>query len=265
MPNRVIKESIKRSAEIDQLTWFQEVVFYRLMVTVDDFGSYFGDPMILRCDLFPMKEDVTKKSIQDALDKLEDIGLIMTYEHNGRKYLKLTNWEKHQTVRNQKSKFPAPEEQKTIECNCNQLNSNVHVIRIQNESESKTEDEERARDGSSDDLIKISREHDEVIQAAINAGYHSDPATMARIVDLYAEFGKERVLYAIGESVSAQVVNMKFLEKCCKGEGRKKNVSVSIGKRVPAVQYSQRDYSSVQESISEQMKRLEEENEVQTI
>ena len=32
MPNRIIKESICRSEEIDSLSWFEEVLFYRLIV-----------------------------------------------------------------------------------------------------------------------------------------------------------------------------------------------------------------------------------------
>ena len=42
MPNRIIKESICRSEEIDSLSWFEEVLFYRLIVTCDDFGRYDG-------------------------------------------------------------------------------------------------------------------------------------------------------------------------------------------------------------------------------
>ena len=36
MPNRIIKESIRTSDSINDLTWFEEVLFYRLMVSCDD-------------------------------------------------------------------------------------------------------------------------------------------------------------------------------------------------------------------------------------
>ena len=42
MPNRILKESICRSEEIDSLSWFEEVLFYRLIVICDDFGRYDG-------------------------------------------------------------------------------------------------------------------------------------------------------------------------------------------------------------------------------
>ena len=74
MPNRVIKESIKRSPQIDALTWFEEVVFYRLMVTADDYGCMDARPVLLKNELFPTKENITKKSIEDAVNEcVEDI------------------------------------------------------------------------------------------------------------------------------------------------------------------------------------------------
>ena len=47
MPNRIIKESIKRSPKIDSLSWFDEVVFYRMIVTADDYGRLDGRPLRL--------------------------------------------------------------------------------------------------------------------------------------------------------------------------------------------------------------------------
>ena len=62
MPNRILKESIKRSPQIDSLTWFEEVVFYRLMVTADDYGCTDGRVVVLKNDLFPTKDTITKKN-----------------------------------------------------------------------------------------------------------------------------------------------------------------------------------------------------------
>ena len=36
MPNRIIKESICASDSLDQLSWFEECFFYRLIVNCDD-------------------------------------------------------------------------------------------------------------------------------------------------------------------------------------------------------------------------------------
>ena len=110
MPNRLIKESIKRSPQIDQLSWFDEVVFYRLIVTADDYGCCDGRPIVLRNDLFPTKENVTKKAIEDAISHLTSVGLVRPYhdETSGMPYLFFPTWEKHQRVRNKIRKFPEP-------------------------------------------------------------------------------------------------------------------------------------------------------------
>lgn len=105
MPNRLLKESICRSEEIDALSWFEEVLFYRLIVTCDDFGRYDGRTKIIKGSCFPLK-DVTEKDIDKALEKLSAVGLVRVYEAQGRPYLQLVTWAKHQRVRNQKSKYP---------------------------------------------------------------------------------------------------------------------------------------------------------------
>ena len=108
MPNRIIKESIKYSPEIDQLTWFEEVVFYRLIVTADDYGCVDGRTVLLKNELFPTKETVTKKAVEDAISKLASVGLLRKYDVNGKPYLVLPTWERQQRVRNKRRKYPEP-------------------------------------------------------------------------------------------------------------------------------------------------------------
>ena len=110
MSNRIIKESIKYSPKIDRLSWFEEVVFYRLIVTADDYGCVDGRPILLKNELFPTKETVTKKAVEDAISKLASVGLLRKYNVNGKPYLFLPTWERHQRVRNKRRKYPAPPE-----------------------------------------------------------------------------------------------------------------------------------------------------------
>ncbi len=105
MPNRILKESICRSEEIDSLSWFQEVLFYRLIVICDDFGRFDGRTKIIKDSCFPLKS-VTEKDIEKALDKLSAVGLVKIYEVQGKPYLQLVTWAEHQRIRNQKSKYP---------------------------------------------------------------------------------------------------------------------------------------------------------------
>lgn len=121
MPNRILKESICRSGSIDSLSWFEEVLFYRLMVVCDDFGRFDGRVQIIKGTCFPLK-DITNKDIEKALDKLSAVGLVRAYEVQGRPYLQLVTWEQHQQIRAKKSKYPE------FEISCNQMISNVPVI-----------------------------------------------------------------------------------------------------------------------------------------
>lgn len=118
MPNRIIKESICRSDSIDSLSWFEEVLFYRLIVSCDDYGRFDGRPAVIKGACFPLKDDITKKHISEAIDKLSTVGLVRGYEVQGRSYLQLTTWNCHQQIRAKKSKYPSPDES----CDKNQSN-----------------------------------------------------------------------------------------------------------------------------------------------
>lgn len=138
MPNRVLKESIKYSDQIDSLTWFEEVVFYRLMVSADDYGCYDGRINVLKNELFPAKDNVTRKSVEDAISHLASVGLLCQYTVSGKPYLLFPSWEKHQRVRNKRRKFPEPPENLTAD-RCQMTAGRLpesNPIRIQSESES---------------------------------------------------------------------------------------------------------------------------------
>ena len=108
MPNRIIKESIKSSPQIDTLSWFEEVVFYRLLVSADDYGCMDGRIVLLKNELFPTKDTVTKKAVEDAISRLVSAGLLCRYTVNGMPYLFFPTWEKHQRIRNKHRKYPDP-------------------------------------------------------------------------------------------------------------------------------------------------------------
>lgn len=114
MPNRIIKEAICRSESINSLSWFEEVLFYRLIVVCDDFGRFDGRPAIIRGACFPLK-DIRLEQIGDALEKLAAAGMVRMYKAEDGTFLQLTAWSRHQQIRAKKSKYPSPDE------TCNQL------------------------------------------------------------------------------------------------------------------------------------------------
>lgn len=105
MPNRIIKESICTSDSIENLSWFEEAFFYRLIVNCDDYGRTDARTAILKSRLFPLKH-VTEKQISDILNKLVKVGMVFIYECENKPYLQLLSWEKHQNVRTKRSKYP---------------------------------------------------------------------------------------------------------------------------------------------------------------
>ena len=136
MPNRIIRESICTSDNVDQLSWFEEVLFYRLIVNCDDFGRFDGRAAVVKNRLFPLKENLTLKTVETALHGLANAGLITLYVFEGKRFLCLPTWGKYQTQRAKVSKYPAPESNpqnnaSNIQDNaskCEQMISNVPVF-----------------------------------------------------------------------------------------------------------------------------------------
>lgn len=120
MPNRIIKESICTSEDIAGLSMGAEILFYHLMVKVDDFGVYFGNAQIIKNTCFPLKSsDIKLKQVESWLDELVKSGLLYSYvAEDGKRYVQFAKWAKHQQVRAKRSKFP------TFESACNQMLSN---------------------------------------------------------------------------------------------------------------------------------------------
>ena len=143
MPNRIIKETICTSDDIDSLSWFEEVVWYRLIVNCDDFGRFDGRPAIIKSRLFPLKgETVSADDISKAISRLAGLGMISMYSYEGKPFLHLPSWTKHQSQRAAKSKYPDPadgtptdisestcEHMHANEIICEQVQANVPDIR----------------------------------------------------------------------------------------------------------------------------------------
>lgn len=108
MPNRILKESICTSESLSQLSWFEQVFFDHLIVNCDDYGRMDARPAILKAKLFPLNA-ITFQEIEIGLHSLVKVGCVQLYESDGKPFLYLPSWSKHQSVRAKKSKYPAPE------------------------------------------------------------------------------------------------------------------------------------------------------------
>lgn len=99
MSNRTLKQSICVSEDINRLSWFEEVLFYRLIVNCDDYGRFDGRASVIRSQLFPLKDGLTAKAVEQALQELANVGLIELYRNeSGRLTLRLPSWGTHQRI-----------------------------------------------------------------------------------------------------------------------------------------------------------------------
>lgn len=110
MPNRMIKDSIHTSEDVNAMTDFQFRLWISLITYVDDYGRGDARPAVIKGACFPLRERVTVKDIDAALQALAGIGCISLYSVDGKSYLYFPRWESHQRIQTKHSKFPGPDE-----------------------------------------------------------------------------------------------------------------------------------------------------------
>ena len=184
MPNRILKESICTSETVAELSDFEFRLWVGLITQVDDAGRGDARPAIIKGRVFPLRERVTVKDIDNALRGLAAKGCVSLYTVGGRPYLWFPTWSEHQRIRDCKPKYPGPEEQDEItpcgnlpqiaaDCGLNPIQSNPNPNPNPNPRES------RAKRFAPPTV-------DEVSEYCRKSGYVVDPQ---RFVDFYASKG----------------------------------------------------------------------------
>lgn len=107
MPTRYLKPGVRDSEAIDSLSPLAETLFYRLLVTVDDFGRYDGRPAMVKAHCFPVK-DMTAAKCAALLDELHSSGLVHIYTVDGKPCVQMCKWDN--IPRAKESKYPAPKD-----------------------------------------------------------------------------------------------------------------------------------------------------------
>lgn len=108
MPNRVIRDSILTSRQVGQLDWFQQALLVRLILSCDDCGRYFAAPDIIRNRFFCIYPGVTQDQVTQGMERLEELGFIITYRVEGELYCAFPQWSKYQVCRTRREIYPAP-------------------------------------------------------------------------------------------------------------------------------------------------------------
>ena len=104
MPSRLLRPNILTSRKLDKASDAAEALWYRLMVVVDDHGTYWADPQIVASAAYPTGKR-SAAVIGRRLVELSNVGLITLYHAEGEDYLVFANWP--QRVRGE-ARFPAP-------------------------------------------------------------------------------------------------------------------------------------------------------------
>ena len=106
MPTRVISDLLLTSKKVNQLKPSEFEFYIRLLLCVDDFGFFSGDPIEVKNAAYP-RRDMLSKEIIPTMDRLTELGLIVRYEAKGEMYLMVTNF--INSPRAKRSKYPAPD------------------------------------------------------------------------------------------------------------------------------------------------------------
>ena len=269
MPNRIIKESICSNEQIDSLSPFEEVLFYRLIVNADDYGRFDGRTAIIRSRLFPLKS-IRDDQIEKAIHALSSAELVDLYYVGGKPFVRLTGWDKHQSIRAKKSKYPAPETENhqvpTSANNCKQMQTDVSKCPrnpIQSESESESEsDAVYARTTAaaahhfgtdlSDSEITASLETDRKIEDACRDwGLPTKPGNMIHARELAREYSLDWLLTAIERAGNGKSQTWSYVDgilRSFRANGGVDAPGTAHGKgnqekRVNAQKYGQREYT----------------------
>lgn len=137
MPTRYLKPGVRDSEAIDNLSPQAEVLFYRLLVTVDDFGRFDARPAMIKAQCFPIKDSISIVKCKDLLDELNNKGLIYIYEAGGKLNLMMCKWDN--VPRAKESKYPAPEDACLhLHTSVNQLNTDVPLTVTKTKTQTKT-------------------------------------------------------------------------------------------------------------------------------
>jgi hypothetical protein len=93
------------SENVDKLSAHAEVLFYRLMMKADDYGSFYGNVKLIKSNCYPLRIDTVRDAdISRWMDELLKAGLIVVYKNAGKTFLRIHNF--GQRLRNKKKRFP---------------------------------------------------------------------------------------------------------------------------------------------------------------
>lgn len=128
------------SEKVNLLKAHAEVLFYRLMMKADDYGSFYANVKLIKSNCYPLRTDAVRDAdISRWMDELLMAGLIVVYMHAGKSYLRILNF--GQRLRNKKKRFPDCPPELLINAELQQFAANGGELPPEDELEEEVEDE----------------------------------------------------------------------------------------------------------------------------
>jgi hypothetical protein len=143
MRSRLLKPNFFRDEDLASLEPLAQLLFAGLWCVADRDGRLENRPRLIRSDVFPTRDDVTSNDVARWIDALVNIHVIVRYEVDGKSYLQVKNFNKHQKIspKEARSTLPAPPD---VTATAPQLHSNGGAVVVQFRSEAEAEAEAEA-------------------------------------------------------------------------------------------------------------------------
>jgi len=129
---------------------------------------------------------------------------------------------------------------------CNQIISNDDNKNKNKNKNIETEQESESEFIADAEAREIQNDHSRVLDAAEDAGFKMSNNVRASLIGLYADYGLVKVLDGLKSCSEHGAANLAYLRAVLRGEPRKDKPKVT------AQQYEQRDYTGMQDTLSEQ-------------
>lgn len=105
---RLIDPGVWQSGHFKRLNFRQRLLWVGVISLSDDEGKLKGEPAVIKAATFPF-DNVSIKTVESDLRKLEEEGLLRRYEADGDKYILIVKWDKYQKPSHPTpSKIPDP-------------------------------------------------------------------------------------------------------------------------------------------------------------
>lgn len=113
---RSIKPDIWEDEALAEVSTSARLLFIGLITQADDDGRLPGRSQWIARKVYPYDYEITPSDIEGWIDELDRVKLIQYYEVEGKPYISLPSWDRHQSIDKRwrkESKFPPPPQEAT--------------------------------------------------------------------------------------------------------------------------------------------------------